>query len=79
MNSLGDQNYPCGEVDQGQPKFIIYVNYDVSLGDQNYPCDKVGQGKPKFIIYVNYEGPESPILHTKFHCNQSTGSREDDF
>ena len=31
------------------------------------------------MIYINYDGPESLMLHTKFHCNWSTGSREEDF
>ena len=31
------------------------------------------------MIYIHYDGPESLMLHTKFHCNWSTGSREEDF
>ena len=30
------------------------------------------------MIYTKYDGPESPMLHTKFHWNRSTGSREED-
>ena len=26
-----------------------------------------------------YNGPGSPVLHTKVHGNQSTGSKEEDF
>ena len=31
------------------------------------------------IICTNYDGLESPMLHTKFRGNRSTGSREDFF
>ena len=31
------------------------------------------------IIYINYDGLESPMLHTKFRENWSTGSGEEDF
>ena len=34
---------------------------------------------PRIIIWTNYDGQESSMLHTKFHGNWSTGSREDDF
>ena len=35
-----------------------------------------GQSQPRVIISTNYNVPESPMLHTKFHENQSTGARE---
>ena len=47
-----------------------------SLFVQRLPCRKIGQGHPKVMAYTNYDGPESPMLHTKFQCNRSTGSRE---
>ena len=31
------------------------------------------------MIYINYNGPASPMLHTKFRGNLSTGSGEEDF
>ena len=31
------------------------------------------------MIYINYDGPASLMLHTKFHGNRPTGSREEDF
>ena len=31
------------------------------------------------IILSNYDGLKSPMLHTKFHENQPTGSGEEDF
>ena len=49
-----------------------------SLCNQNWPCHKIGQGQPKVMIYINYHGPESLMLHNKFHWNCSTGSREED-
>ena len=38
-----------------------------------------GQGQPRVIILTNYDGLESPMLHTKFRGNRSTGSGEQDF
>ena len=40
---------------------------------------KIGQGQPTVIIWTNYDGQESPMQHTKFRGNRSTGSREEDF
>ena len=37
-----------------------------SLFVQRLPCRKIGQGHPKVMAYTNYDGPESPMLHTKF-------------
>ena len=39
----------------------------------------MGQGQPRIIIWTNYDGQESSMLHTKFHGNRFTGSREKDF
>ena len=39
----------------------------------------MGQSHPRVIIWTNYDGPGSPMLHTKFHGNRPSGSREDDF
>ena len=50
-----------------------------SLCNQNWACRKIGQDQPNVMIYINYDGPESPMLHTKFRWNRSTGSRENDF
>ena len=50
-----------------------------SLSYQIRPCCKIGQGQPRIIIWTNYDGQESLMLHTKFHGNRSTGSREEDF
>ena len=47
------------------------------LSYQIWPCHKLGQGQPRVIIWTNYDGLESPMLHYKFHGNQSTGSGED--
>ena len=30
------------------------------------------------MIYINYDGPASPMLHTKFRGNRTTGSGEED-
>ena len=46
---------------------------------QIWPCRKIGPGQPTVIIWINYDGQESPMQHTKFRGNQSTGSREKDF
>ena len=43
------------------------------------PCCKIGEGHPRVIIGRNYDGPKSPKLHTKFHCNRPTGSGDEDF
>ena len=40
---------------------------------------KIGQSQTKVMIYTNHVGPESLMLHTKFHWNRSTVSREEDF
>ena len=50
-----------------------------SLSYQIWPCRKIGQGQPRIIIWTNYDKQESSMLHTKFHGNRSTGSREEDF
>ena len=34
------------------------------------PCHKIGQGQPRVIFLTNYDGPESPMLHTKFRGNR---------
>ena len=39
-----------------------------------WPCRKIGQVQPMVIIFYNYNGQDSPMLHTKFHGNLSTGS-----
>ena len=44
-----------------------------------WPCRKTGQGQLRVIIWTNYDGLQSPMLHTKFHGNRSTGSGEEDF
>ena len=46
---------------------------------QIWHCHKIGQGHPRVIIWTNYDGQESPMLHTKFCGNRSTGTREEDF
>ena len=46
---------------------------------QIWPWPKIGQGHPRVIIWINYDGPESPMLHTKFRGNRPSGSREEDF
>ena len=51
----------------------------ISLYYQIWPCRKIGQGQPMVIIWTNYDGQESPMRHTKFLGNQSTGSGEKDF
>ena len=38
---------------------------------------KLGQGQHRVIICTSYDGLESPMLHTKFRRNRSTGSGED--
>ena len=40
---------------------------------------KLGQGQPRVIICINYDGLESPMIHSKFHGNLSTGSGGEDF
>ena len=50
-----------------------------SLSYQIWPCRKIGQGQLRIIIWTNYDGQESSMLHTKFHGNRSTCSREEDF
>ena len=50
-----------------------------SLCFQNWPCRKIGQGHPRVIICANNDGPESPMLHTKFRGNRPAGSGAEDF
>ena len=40
----------------------------------SYPCSSWGQGQSTLIVLRNYNAPESQMLHTKFHGNQTTGS-----
>ena len=42
-------------------------------------CRNIDQGHPRVIILAKYDGLESPMLHTKFRGNWSTGSGEEDF
>ena len=46
---------------------------------QIWPWHKIGQGHLRVIIWTNYDGPESPMLHTKFRGNRPSGSGEEDF
>ena len=39
----------------------------------------MGHGHSRVIIWTNYDGPESPMLHTKFQGNRPGGSGEEDF
>ena len=54
-------------------------SYRKALVTKFLPCCKIGHGQPRIIIWTNYDGQESSMLHTKFHGNRSTGSREEDF
>ena len=38
-----------------------------SLRDQNHPCRQICQGQHKPKMSKTYDGPESLMLHTKFH------------
>ena len=58
---------------------VFTFSYRKSLSYQIWPCRKIGQGQPRIIIWTNYGGQETSMLHTKFHGNRSTGSREKDF
>ena len=44
-----------------------------SLSCKICPCRKMGQGQPRVIIWTNYKRLESPMLHTKFRRNWSSG------
>ena len=39
----------------------------------------MGQDHPRVIIWTNYDGPQSPMLHTKFQGNPFSDSREEAF
>ena len=49
-----------------------------SLCYQIWPCRKIGHGQPRVIVLTNYDGLESPIVHTKFRGDPSTGFGEED-
>ena len=58
---------------------VFTFSYRKALVTKFSSCCKIGQGQPRVIIWTNYDGLESPMLHTKFRGNRSTGSREEDF
>ena len=44
----------------------------------NLPLLKMGQRQTKVIIHKNFVVLETKILHTKFQCNQPSGSEKED-
>ena len=66
----------CSSSEKSKVFTFFYRNALVTKG---WPCHEIGQGQPRVIIWTNYDGQESPMLHTKFCGNRSTGSWEENF
>ena len=44
----------------------------------NLPLHKMGQRPTKVIVHKNFDVLETKMLHTKFQCNQPSGSEKED-
>ena len=60
-------------------KSIVFTFSYRKAYNQIWPCRKISQGHSSVIIWTNYDGQQSPIIHTKFCVNRSTGSGKEEF
>ena len=65
--NLCDQNRPCNKLDEGQPKVMIYTNYDGSeslmLHTKLHFYWYIGSREEDFFRFLQYNGYESHLGH----------------
>ena len=67
-------------VQKQQENKWIFFSFSIRMPKQpNWPCHKIGQGQPRFMFYINLSVLQSPMIHTKFQGNHSSGSGGEDF